>query len=323
MIGLPWLREGIAQWNEFVLLDRVPHAVLLSGSNGLGKLALARNMAHMALCENLSDSGPCKECSACHLFTANNHPDFTMVSAEKSIIKVDQIRKLTQKIILSSTKGLFRVIIVENAEQMNKAAANALLKTLEEPPEKVVIILTTSEVGSLLPTIKSRCVKINVPIPAYNDAYEWLKNNSQSSSSEEIKLSLSLTNGAPITALTILDNELLLQVKTMISDLKDLVNHQKTILEITKRWNTEELYVHFSMLASYFLMIIKQNNKLNFENSASQTDIGLAHVSHLDDKLLVFVKSLYLFIHRTDTPLKKELLIDELLINWKSNFQKS
>lgn len=316
----PWLQDSIDQWGALISSDRVPHAILLSGSKGLGKFDLAKNMAHMALCENLSTTGPCLHCSACHLYSSQNHPDFTIITAEKSVIKVDQVRKLTKKIMLSSTKGQYKVVIVDNAEQMNKSAANALLKTLEEPPERVVVMLVTPEVGRLLPTIRSRCVKINLVAPPYHVAYEWVKNNTQSHA-DDINFSLSLTNGSPIFARIILENEWLLQVQSMIEDLKLLAHHQKNILEVSKRWNTEEFYLHFPMLVSYFLAIIKQNNNINFENSSTQIDMDLSHINHLNDKLLVFVRGLYQFIHRSETALKKELLLDELLINWKNNFQ--
>lgn len=138
---LPWLQCQIKQWKELVILQQVPHAILLNSAKGLGKFELAKEMAHIALCEDLSPEGSCGRCSACELFKVGNHPDFTLISAEKNTIKVEQIRKLSKDIRLSATKGQYRVVVIENAEQMNKASANALLKTLEEPPEKVILIL--------------------------------------------------------------------------------------------------------------------------------------------------------------------------------------
>ena len=94
------------------------------------------------------------------MFNAGNHTDIKTITAEKEVIKVDQIRDLSKNVVLSSTRNKYRIIIIENAEKMNKASANALLKTLEEPPKDVIIILTTNEIGRLLPTIKSRCFKL-------------------------------------------------------------------------------------------------------------------------------------------------------------------
>ena len=126
MNNYPWLSEYLHQWLGLMHSSKVPHALLLSGSKGLGKIALAKSMAHIAICENLGEMGVCQSCKGCHLFNSGNHTDVKTITAEKQVIKVDQIRNLSKDVVLSSTRNRHRIIIIENAEKMNKASANAL-----------------------------------------------------------------------------------------------------------------------------------------------------------------------------------------------------
>ncbi len=326
MTSLPWLQDQIKHWQKLVVSQQVPHAILLNSAKGLGKFELARHMAHIALCEGLSQDGSqggtCGRCSACELFKVGNHPDFRLIRAEKNTIKVEQIRKLSKDIRLSATKGQYRAVVIENAEQMNKSAANALLKTLEEPPDKVVLILTTSEMGRLLPTIKSRCVKMNIAVPCHNESIVWLSSLSNKSEAE-IVTSLVLANFSPLVAKTIIQEGSLSHVKQMLADLQSLINGQKTVLEISKTWLSEELFIYLPLMASYFVNLMKYNNQLVVSDHAQYLSFqfDLSQVSDLNNKLLEFIRNIYRFNFRSETALKKELLIEELLINWKSTFK--
>jgi DNA polymerase-3 subunit delta' len=322
MNQLPWLQDKTNQWIDLVMSNQVPHAVLLSGSKGLGKLELAQIMAQLALCESISVKGFCNKCVACELYKVNNHPDIKLIKAEKTIIKVEQIRQLSRNITLSPTRNQHRVVIIENAEQMNKAAANAILKTLEEPPKKVVIILTTSEMGRLLPTIKSRCIKLNIAAPPINDSMDWLISQS-TYSHNEIALALTLANNSPLTASQLLQYDILNAIKVMLSDLNLLSQGVKTVLEIAKSWQENELELNLPYLATYFLSLIKSNKSMNSQNKIL-TIMNLNQyedVVDLDSKLLKFVKHLYQFMKYSQTPLKKELLLEELLIKWQIDFK--
>ncbi|MCF6319561.1 MAG: DNA polymerase III subunit delta' [Proteobacteria bacterium] len=322
MVKLPWLQGQIKQWQQLVDSQQVPHAILLNSAKGLGKFELAKHMAHIALCEDLSQDGFCGRCSACELFKVGNHPDFTLISAEKNTIKVEQIRKLSKDIRLSATKGQYRAVVVENAEQMNKAAANALLKTLEEPPNKVVLILTTSEMGRLLPTIKSRCVKMNIAVPNHTESIAWLGSLSNKSEAE-IVTSLALANYSPLVAKSIIQEGSLSHVKQMLADLESLINSQKTVLEVSKAWFSEELFVHLPLMASYFVNLVKHNNQLVTSNHVQYLNFqfDFSQIHDLNRKILEFIRNIYRFNFRSETALKKELLIEELLINWKSDFK--
>lgn len=145
--------------------NKFPHAVIFSGIAGIGKRKIAENCAAALLCENPNNGEACGVCQSCKILAAGNHSDFYVVEPEKSksapIIKISQIRTLQNAVSLQPNISNCRVVIIDGAEFMNNAAANCLLKTLEEPTGQTVFILTTANRAGLLMTIRSRCGVIN------------------------------------------------------------------------------------------------------------------------------------------------------------------
>ena len=155
---LGYLKKNIAE-NKF------PHAVIFSGAEGIGKRLAAEICAAAILCQNPSDGTACGVCESCRLVAARSHPDFYVVEAEETktarSIKIGQIRDLQREAALKPINSAPRVMIIDGAELLNNAAANCLLKTIEEPPSQTIFILLTANRSSLLMTIRSRCVTIN------------------------------------------------------------------------------------------------------------------------------------------------------------------
>lgn len=165
----------MSRWNDIVghewavqLLDgsikngRMGHAYLITGPEQIGKTLLARTFAQGLNCEAPFKERPCGHCRTCRLITADRHPDIRLLEPEvsdrgKLNIKIDQIRALQSELNLSPYEGRYRVAILKRIDTANLNAANAFLKTLEEPPQNVVLILTALDSSSLLPTIVSRC----------------------------------------------------------------------------------------------------------------------------------------------------------------------
>ncbi|MFA7270854.1 MAG: DNA polymerase III subunit delta' [Sterolibacterium sp.] len=201
--------------------ENMPHAMIMTGPEGLGKLAFARTFAARLLCQghdaaNHSDRLPCGHCTSCTWLASGNHPDFRLVQPEdedeegneqsppaaslrksgQGTIKVEQIRGLNDFIFIGSHAGGRRIAILSPAEAMNSAAANALLKVLEEPPVGVYFILITSAWMHLLPTIRSRCRKIIFGCPNQQLAQQWLAAEGVKSPSELLQL----VGGAPLQA---------------------------------------------------------------------------------------------------------------------------
>ncbi len=143
--------------------NRLPHALLFVGQSGIGKKLFAHALASSILCSKPNEHGkPCDECHACHLVRAQSHPDIMIIEPEQpgQAIKIDQIREVVHFVNETAMQGGYRVIIINPATAMNINAANALLKTLEEPTAKTVLILLSDQSLRLPATILSRCQKI-------------------------------------------------------------------------------------------------------------------------------------------------------------------
>ena len=138
----------------------IPHALLFTGIEGVGKKTAAVALAMACNCRRPVAVEPCGECAACRKIAAGAHPDILRVSPAGAMIKIDQIRELCQVLTMKPYEARVRVVIIADAHTLNPAAGNALLKMLEEPPARTVLILTAPQTGDLLPTIVSRCQHI-------------------------------------------------------------------------------------------------------------------------------------------------------------------
>lgn len=155
----------IAYLKKSIADEKFPHAVIFSGEEGIGKRLAAEICAAALLCENPVDGSPCGVCESCRLVAARSHPDFYVVEAEATKttrnIKIGQIRDMQAEASLRPINSARRVVIIDGAELMNNAAANCLLKTIEEPPSQTIFILLTANRSSLLMTIRSRCMTVH------------------------------------------------------------------------------------------------------------------------------------------------------------------
>ncbi|MBC8248738.1 MAG: DNA polymerase III subunit delta' [Anaerolineales bacterium] len=140
--------------------ERVAHAYLLTGPPQIGKRSLALNFAQALNC--LDEEKPCGHCLACNKIAHGHHPDVQVIEGEGGTLKIDQMRTLRHEAALSPLEGRWKVYIIRQMEQATAEAANCLLKTLEEPPAHVILMLTASEAEALLPTIVSRCQVLNL-----------------------------------------------------------------------------------------------------------------------------------------------------------------
>ena len=144
---------------------RLSHAYLFTGPAQVGKTTLARAFAQAILCETQAGT-PCGACRVCQRIAAGRYPDVQLVIAEKNTIQIDQVRALQIAAALSPLEGAYRIFIIREIERATPPAANALLKTLEEPPPQVILLLTSAHRDQLLPTILSRCQIIGLrPTP--------------------------------------------------------------------------------------------------------------------------------------------------------------
>ena len=215
-------------WNQPILdalktRERLPHALLLHGPRGVGKLALAERVAQLLLCEHAEPAQrPCGRCDGCRWYLGGNHPDFRRLEPEaiaklpppveeeegseaparrtkqpSLYILIEQVRELASFLNVSSHRGALRVAMVHPAEDLYPNAANALLKSLEEPPSGAIFILVSHRPARLLPTVRSRCVAVPVPIPPRDVALAWLSSQGVTNAERW----LAFAGGAPLQAL--------------------------------------------------------------------------------------------------------------------------
>ena len=152
--------EQIKEHMQAAIRDKKPfHAYLFQGEEGVGKEALARTFAAGLQCQSESADKPCKECVSGRQMESGNQPDVIWVTREKASLGVDEIREqLCNTMDIKPFSSPYKIYLVPEAEKMTEAAQNALLKTIEEPPEYGIVILMTSNISALLPTIQSRCL---------------------------------------------------------------------------------------------------------------------------------------------------------------------
>jgi DNA polymerase-3 subunit delta' len=183
MILSPWQEPAYTRALQAFLSGRLGHAQLLSGPAYLGKQELANLLAKRMLCRDALDaSSTCGRCLSCQRFEQGSHGDFRQIGIElnektgklKTAISVDQIRAMSEWLGLSSQLGGVRVVVIETAHRLNVQAANALLKTLEEPMPGRYLILVTDQSKALPITVRSRCQRLEVPMPSAQQAHAWL-----------------------------------------------------------------------------------------------------------------------------------------------------
>lgn len=201
-VPLPWQREAWRGLAARLQEGRLPHALLISGAAGLGKDLLALAFAKLALCRTPVAGLACGHCNSCAQFAAGSHPDYTRVAVEeeKSAISVEQVRDLIADLQLKSGHGGRKVALIGPAEAMSTAAANSLLKTLEEPPADTLILLVSAAPGRLPATVRSRCQSVGLAAPGQAEALAWLSAREQRS---DWPMLLGFCGGAPLAALAL------------------------------------------------------------------------------------------------------------------------
>ncbi len=182
---LPWLSTTYSQLTSRAASGALHHGLLLKGVSGVGKRTLTEGLAQYLLCKNPQPLGQCcNQCQSCLLYRSDAHPDLYRIDPEKQI-GVDAIREMIQKLSGTAQLSGNKVLLIFAAHQMTESAANALLKTLEEPTGNTYLVLCTDQPHRLLPTILSRCEKISVIPPSVDECKIWLAEQGCSDVGEE------------------------------------------------------------------------------------------------------------------------------------------
>ena len=306
--------------------ERLPHALLLEGPRGIGKRDFALALAAARLCETPNPEGhACGHCPACHWISQETHPDLRILepltgddeeaeqgaSRKKYEITIAQVRALGDFVNLSSHRDGGRMIIIHPAEALNSAAANALLKTLEEPSPKSCLVLVSHQANFLLPTIKSRCHRINMPQPNAVEASAWL----QQQGVEQAPLCLALAGGAPLLAREYADQQYLQARQYFLNALQK--PKQLNWLQLAEQGAKSDMAARFDWLQKWLTDLITMRH-------AGKVRYNLDFVSGLQDLALQvnlmrvqnFADELAQIKRRLKHPLNPQLLLESVLLSY-------
>jgi DNA polymerase-3 subunit delta' len=239
---LPWHSAAIAQLRQAWTTNRLPHAILVQGAEGLGTESFAAWLSAAVLCDKSVDGAldVCGSCPSCALIKAGSHPDLYWVAPEedKTQLSVDLVRAACEKLSKTSFRQGYKVAIIEPAHQMTPGAANSVLKTLEEPSNGSLLVLLTSRPSGLLPTVRSRCQKLTITRPSTAEAMAWLQEASGKAVPPAL---LAFSGGAPLKALEYADGRFDALNQHMQKSLRDLLAGDADVTQVAAEWEKDAL----------------------------------------------------------------------------------
>lgn len=303
---LPWLEQARSALDRAIAQDRLPHAVLLQVSAGLGGEWLASWLAARIFCPTV-----CGDCLACRRVEAHEHPDLQWLMPETSEIRIEQIRGLIEQFVLTRHGSGRKVAVITPADRLNRHAANALLKTLEEPNGESLLILVTARPARLPATIASRCLRLKVVAPSSADLANWLtdQHGTQRSGAQPIHWQgvLEILGPAPLVALDV-DHDHVIAIRQAAAEV--LHAARAGTLDppaIAERWAKEDFSWYINALEREAQNALRQST-LDCQPRASR------YWSELIDELAEARRS-------EDTPINKSLVIQRLL--WRLSAARS
>lgn len=340
----PWHEQAWRSIRQLVIdQPNIPHALLIHGARGIGKTSFAFSLAQALLCEARQAEGhACNTCQACHWFTQHNHPDCLIArpsalehadtanehdlneakedKADKKTsqeILLKQVKTLIASINIASHRGSYKVAIIYPAEALNIYAANALLKTLEEPPPNTIFILISHQPDRVLPTILSRCQRLALPAPKHDIAERWLVSQQIDEPTKRLKQ----TGGSPLAALDLAQSPTLLEShKLLLAALsKGLHLDWLTLAERLSKENLE--YILFDLQRwSYDLLSMRLTQQARYFPHYTDTLSTLAQQLGLL-KLFKFLSTVQNYQRHVTHPLNQKLLLENCLLDYQQLFK--
>lgn len=315
----PWQQ---ALWQQLVSRQNLAHAYLFYGAQGIGKRAFVEQLAAFLLCQHPQPLKACGQCTSCKLLAAETHPDIYHLEPEEAgkNIVIGQVRELVESLAQTPQQGGRQVVIVEPTEAMTIGASNALLKNLEEPSGKTIFLLVTHQISFLLPTIKSRCVLQQCPMPTAEQALAWLQANHQQPT-ETLQAALNLAAGSPLKAQGLLAQDALSQYQQVIDGVKKLFKQQVNPSDLAQAWAKipqELIFDWFSYWAHAMLRFkLTQAADLIEDDEMAAVIKFVAPKANLENLLDM---QNWLLEHRQKVlkrvPLRADLLLEALLGRW-------
>ena len=321
-VNMPPYQWQSGAWQKFVRQvdsSMLPHAILVSGCPGIGVEKLAATMAHYLLCKSPMEGVACGSCKSCQLIEAGSHPDFYDVAPEEQgkVIKVDQIRQLTDFVAKTAQQGGRKLVLVTPAEAMNISAANSLLKCLEEPAGDTVLILVTLELSRLIPTIRSRCSKLVMPLPDKSASLEWLEEMGV----ENTQQLLSEAGMAPLLAMDWWQSNYFKQRQDMCGMLATLSEGGLSVGAVVQNWSPLAPFEVVNTLLSWLDGLLRDRVKPSISDNASTWESLIQATKFVPAQLLYRYRDALCQRKAqllSNNNLNPSLVVEELLLDWKA-----
>lgn len=260
---LPWHEENWTRFCASLAGGRLAHAVLLGGPRGSGKRHFANEAGALLLCaapvrQEEARLQACGHCKQCQLVAAGSHPDLDVLVPEDSrVIKIEQVRRLNETVMRSPQVARRKVAVVDTADRLNLNAANALLKTLEEPAEDVILLLLHHAGEPLLPTIRSRCQAQRLPLPSAPIALSWMRSLDPEADESNLETALDRARGAPLLALAMLQGGTLAAGDECLQGLRQFLRGEVPLSEATSSFIRLGLEPALNLLGHWALGAMK------------------------------------------------------------------
>ena len=339
-IPYPWQQQAWQRIQQQIAQDKIPHAILLSGQQGIGKWHFAESLADYLLCLTPKADLACGQCRSCQLRLAGTHPDkkWCIPDEPGKAIKIDQVRNLSSYIAKTSQQGGKKVVLLGPVEQLNINSANALLKSLEEPAGDTILILVTHVLSGVMATIRSRCQLLPLASPSTAVALEWLHKLQV----EDASTLLRLSGGAPLIAKNMVEGDYLDHLTIFINTLERLSNPstapESPDVSMAGHW----LPLSINHMTEWWLQLIHsilaeatiQESSPDSDNNANQNGLsvsqGVARIlqagqsfnkqwlCRFSDKLLALRQQ-----QLNGANPNMQLLVEELLLDWQVIVQRS
>ena len=312
-------------WQQMAGRAQHAHAYLLHGPAGIGKRALAERLMASLLCKQPVGLEACGSCKSCSLLAAGSHPDNYILEPEEAdkAIKVDQVRELVNFVVQTAQLGGRKVVLVEPVESMNVNAANALLKSLEEPSGNTILLLVSHQSSRLLPTIRSRCVQQACPLPSEVMSLEWLAKALPECSDTERRELLTLAAGSPLAAVKLQAQGVREQRTAVVEGVKKLLKREISATQLAESWNAIPLLLLFDWFCDWSSLILR------YQLTQDEAGLGLDDMRKVlqylaqktpQDKVLAIQD--WILAQRQKVlgkaNLNRVLLLEALLVQWAS-----
>ncbi|OQP31334.1 DNA polymerase III subunit delta' [Pantoea latae] len=315
----PWLNQPYRHIISQHQAGRAHHALLIQAIDGMGDDALVWGVSRWLMCQQRDGLKSCGLCHGCQLMQAQTHPDWYRLEAEKgkSTLGIDAVRQVTEKLYHFAQQGGAKVVWLPDAAQLSESAANALLKTLEEPPANSWFFLSSREPSRLLATLRSRCMALSLTLPDEAQSLQWLSRQ-MSQDEAALQAALRLSAGAPAAALQLLEPARWQARQTLCNALPDAL--RQDILQLLPALNSEDVAARISWLLALLVDALKwQQGATRWLSNPDRQDVValLADTFSsraLDESAREWMQCREQLIHVA--AVNRELLLTDRLLNW-------